>query len=163
MKGGVMAEKIYDIRRVYPLEGMVLGVMFENGVFKKYDVSRLIPEIPEFEQLKDRRLFCKAEVACGGAFVRWNSRLDLSEYELYQNGTEWEDAPEDDYLVSEIVARFRQLRHEQGMTQHELSEKTGIRQSNIARMENGGRVPNIATLIKLGRALGYNLHWGKKA
>lgn len=157
-----MEEKIYDIRRVYPLEDMMLGVMFENGIFKKYDVSQLISEIPDFVQLKDRALFCKAEVACGGSFVRWNSSLDISEYELYKNGTEWKDAPKEDYIVSEIVARFRQLRHERSITQYTLAENTGIKQANIARIENGGRIPNITTLIRLGKALGYTLRWEKE-
>ena len=155
-----MQEKIYKIRKVYPLEGMVLGILFENGVFKKYDMAQLIPEIPDFKRLEDRKLFEMAKPDLKFAVV-WDSELDLSEYELYKNGTEGKDPPENDYFISEIVAKFRELRQKAHITQKELALKTGVKQPCIARMENGGRVPNIATLIKLGKALGYTLHWGK--
>lgn len=158
-----MSERTYCILRVYPLENMVLGVLFENGVFKKYDMAQLIPEIPDFKRLEDRKLFEMAKPDYGGSAVVWDSELDLSEYELYKNGTEWKDPPENDYYISEIVANLRELRQKAHITQKELARRTGIKQPCIARMENGGRVPNIATLIKLGRALGYNLYWGKKA
>lgn len=154
--------KIYKIRKVYPLENMVLGVLFENGTFKKYDVGQLIPTIPPFIALRDRKLFEKVEVAFGGAGVRWNSELDLSEYELYTNGIPWKNPPKQDVPVSNLVAQFRALRQKAKRTQQELADQTGIKQSCIARMENGGRTPNIETLLQLGQALGYTLKWERK-
>lgn len=154
--------KIYKIRKVYPLENMVLGVLFENGVFKKYDVSRLIPDIPVFKQLENRNLFCKARVDFGGSAVVWNSEIDLSEYELYKNGVAWENPPIADVPVANLVEQFRVLRKKAKRTQQELADKTGIKQSCIARMENGGRTPNIETLLQLGNALGYTLQWKRQ-
>lgn len=43
------------------------------------------------------------------------------------------------------------------MTQKELSERSGINQSNISRIENGDISPNVSTLKKLAEALGTTL------
>ena len=43
------------------------------------------------------------------------------------------------------------------MTQKELAEKTGIRQSNIGRIENGSASPTIDTLARIAAGLGKQL------
>ena len=43
------------------------------------------------------------------------------------------------------------------MTQKELAEKTGIRQSNISRIENGSASPTIDTLERIAAGLGKQL------
>jgi transcriptional regulator with XRE-family HTH domain len=43
------------------------------------------------------------------------------------------------------------------MTQKELSEKTGVRQSNISRIEKGDCVPTLTTLKALAKGLGKTL------
>ena len=43
------------------------------------------------------------------------------------------------------------------MTQKELAEKTGIRQSNISRIENGTASPTIDTLARIAAGLGKQL------
>ena len=43
------------------------------------------------------------------------------------------------------------------MTQKELAEKTGIRQSNISRIENGSASPTIDTLARIAAGLGNQL------
>ena len=43
------------------------------------------------------------------------------------------------------------------MTQKELAEKTGIRQSNISRIENGSARPTIDTLARIAAGLGKQL------
>ena len=43
------------------------------------------------------------------------------------------------------------------MTQKELAEKTGIRQSNISRIENGSASPTIDTLARIADGLGKQL------
>ena len=65
--------------------------------------------------------------------------------ELLQNpkfAAEWEKMrPEREYIKAIISARS-----EQNLTQKELAQKTGIRQSNISRIENGNCSPTVATL-----------------
>ena len=60
--------------------------------------------------------------------------------------------PEYELTRSLIAARIAA-----GMTQKDLAEKSGIRQSNISRIENGNCVPTLTTLMALVQALGKKL------
>ena len=66
---------------------------------------------------------------------------------------EW-DALELEYQVQAELIRARL---ECNMTQAELAEKSGIRQSNISRIENGNAIPRLATLKELAGAMGKSL------
>jgi ribosome-binding protein aMBF1 (putative translation factor) len=66
---------------------------------------------------------------------------------------EWErQKPEREYIRAIISARM-----EQNMTQADLSKKTGIRQSNISRIENGKCSPTVATLQQIADGIGKTL------
>lgn len=60
--------------------------------------------------------------------------------------------PEYELTRSLIAARIAA-----GMTQKDLAEKSGVRQSNISRIENGNCVPTLQTLMALANALGKKL------
>lgn len=66
---------------------------------------------------------------------------------------EW-DALELEYQVQAELIRARL---ECNMTQAELAEKSGIRQSNISRIENGNAIPRLDTLKALASAMGKSL------
>jgi predicted transcriptional regulator len=57
----------------------------------------------------------------------------------------------------EAIRAVIAARIEQNMTQKELSERTGIRQSNISRIESGTTSPTIATLARIAAGLGKEL------
>ena len=80
---------------------------------------------------------------------------------------EW-DALELEYQVQAELIRARtetkmtqaeliRARTETKMTQAELAEKSGIRQSNISRIENGNALPRLDTLEALAHAMGKQL------
>lgn len=58
----------------------------------------------------------------------------------------------------EIMRALTAARVSQNLTQKELSAKTGIRQSNISRIENGICSPTIATLQALADGMGKKLN-----
>ena len=60
--------------------------------------------------------------------------------------------PEYEAISAVIAARLAC-----NMTQKELAEKTGIRQSNISRIENGSASPTIDTLARIAAGLGKQL------
>jgi len=76
------------VKSVKPLEDMILFVEFENGINKKYDVKQLIPQFSIYEDLKYNDLFKRVHVDCGGYAIAWNSDIDISECELWENGNE---------------------------------------------------------------------------
>lgn len=62
-------------------------------------------------------------------------------------------------LINMISHYVRDLRQENGMTQAELAEKLGTKQSSIARLENGNlnRLPNLEFLSKIARVFNKRL------
>ena len=56
-----------------------------------------------------------------------------------------------DFALTELLISSRM---EQDLTQKELAERSGVRQSNISRIEQGQAIPSLMTLNKIARALG---------
>ena len=66
---------------------------------------------------------------------------------------EWDDIqPEMDVIRAMIDARISQ-----NLTQKELSERTGINQADISKLENGTKNPSLKLLKKLASGLGMQL------
>ncbi|MDR1088617.1 MAG: helix-turn-helix transcriptional regulator [Coriobacteriales bacterium] len=66
---------------------------------------------------------------------------------------EWERAKPE----FEVMKLLVKARSEMGMTQSELSRRTGIKQPNISRLESGACSPTLDTLSALARGLGKKL------
>ncbi len=66
---------------------------------------------------------------------------------------EW-DSSELEYQLMMMILKAR---NEQNLTQSELARRTGIRQSNISRIEKGQALPSISTLCKIAHGLGKRL------
>ncbi len=64
------------------------------------------------------------------------------------------DALEAEYR---IIQAMIDARKKSGMTQKELSEKTGIAQSDISRLESGNGNPSIRTLRRLASGMNMTL------
>lgn len=59
-------------------------------------------------------------------------------------------------LISELV----KARNENKITQKQLEELSGIKQSAIARLEGGKSDPRLSTLIKISRCLNKRIYIG---
>nr|WP_295279786.1 helix-turn-helix transcriptional regulator [uncultured Blautia sp.] len=57
----------------------------------------------------------------------------------------------------DIIRSLMEARISQNMTQKELSERTGITQADISRIENGTRNPSLSMLKRLAKGLGCRL------
>ena len=57
------------------------------------------------------------------------------------------------HLARTIGSRIRAHRERLGLTQHDLAQATGIHRPNIARLEKGVGLPNLATVIKVANGL----------
>jgi len=83
--------RVPRVKAVRPREPLELHVLFENGDERRYDCTPLLAH-PRFQLLKTPAFFRAVRVDPGGYGVSWNDEIDLSEYELWTNGT----APESD-------------------------------------------------------------------
>lgn len=64
------------------------------------------------------------------------------------------DALEVEY---DIIQALIDARNKQNLTQKELSQRTGITQADISRIENGTRNPSLNMLKRLAEGLGMRL------
>ncbi len=56
-----------------------------------------------------------------------------------------------------IIRAMIDARRETGLTQKELSERTGIAQGDISKLENGNANPSLRTLQRLAEGMGMQL------
>lgn len=61
-------------------------------------------------------------------------------------------------LIYEIKSELISLRLEKGLSQKQLAELIGTKQSAISRLESGDSNPSVEFLSKVAHALGKNLH-----
>ena len=59
----------------------------------------------------------------------------------------------------ELIAQIVKARKEIGLTQQELAERIGTKQSNISRLESGEYNPSLDFIIKTAQGLGKEIHF----
>jgi hypothetical protein len=67
------------------IDDLTLIVKFTNNELRKYDISKLLDN-PMFYPLKNPAFFRNFIIEPGGYGLVWNEEIDISEYELWQNG-----------------------------------------------------------------------------
>ncbi|WP_127580443.1 helix-turn-helix domain-containing protein [Paenibacillus koleovorans] len=79
---------------------------------------------------------------------------DFVDNELdYKSNVEKEAIKQMAILVNAIIRRRKQL----GLSQKDIANRTGMTQSQIARLESQSSVPRMETLLKVAIALGMNI------
>ncbi len=73
--------------------------------------------------------------------------------ELNFTQAEKEEIQEEERIIMEEI----ELRKKLHLSQRDLSEKTGIKQPAIARIESNTCSPKVSTLIKILRPMGYTI------
>lgn len=81
------------------IDDRTLMVKFTNLEFKKYDISKLLDN-PMFATLSNPVFFRNFTVEPGGYALVWNDEIDISEYELWQNGISCTEEEIERYIES---------------------------------------------------------------
>ena len=88
-----------------------------------------------------------------------NNKSDFRKYvDKQMNDPAFREEHEKTRADYEVMRALIAARTSQNITQKELSRRTGIRQSNISRIENGTCSPTVATLKALAEGVGKELH-----
>ena len=149
-----MANRIIFVK---PMDNTILLVAFQNGIEKTYDVKNMFTIFPQMQILeKDKALFDNVSVDTGGYGISWNDELDIDAEEIWDNGIDIGVAREVDFFV-QTGYNLTVARENTQMTQKELSQKTGVDQANISKIERGIANPSLNTLKKLASGLGMQL------
>lgn len=48
---------------------------------------------------------------------------------------------------------IKEIRNQQGISQEELSDRTGLDRSYLSQIENGKKSPSLSTILRISRAL----------
>jgi DNA-binding XRE family transcriptional regulator len=113
-------------------------------------MSALFSKYPQLEALKDRTLFTSGKLL-GPYGIVWNDDLDIEAETIYEDGeTVREEKPAAFVMVGNAVAAARARK---GLSQKELSDLTGIDQSDLSKIERGIANPSINTLNRIAKAL----------
>ena len=132
------------------LDGTLLEVSFRDGKVIHCDMSALFSKYPKLEKLKDRALFLSGKLM-GSYGIVWNDDLDIETETIYEEGELIRiDRPSISLEVGDVVMAARARK---GITQKELSDITGIDQSDISKIERGVSNPSVSTLSRIADAL----------
>ncbi|MCT7959609.1 DUF2442 domain-containing protein [Laspinema sp. D1] len=91
---------IFRIVSAKAIGDRLLLIKFTNQEVRKYDITPLL-EKPMFVPLSNPVFFKNFRVELGGYGLVWNDEIDISEYELWQNGIPVTEEELDQY--SEVV------------------------------------------------------------
>jgi hypothetical protein len=82
------------------IDDNTLMVKFANLEIKKYNISKLLNN-PMFAMLSNPGFFINFKIEpAGGYALVWNEDIDISEYELWQNGVSCTDEEIEQYTES---------------------------------------------------------------
>ena len=145
----------YKITSLATLDDYILLVSFSNGVFKKFDLKKIINKYDPFKDLINiPGLYKKAKIDIGGYGIIWNDYLDISSSGLYEQGEEVEPNYNIDLIKETLINEIINIRKEKGLSQKQLSILSNVSQPIIARIEKHQVDPQVSTLIKLLEPLG---------
>lgn len=134
--------------------GTTLKVTFQDGEVKSYDMAVLFPKYPQLEALKNRKLFTSGKLM-GSYGIRWNDELDIEVETIYEDGVR--AGHKKQALNLYVASVLSEARAKAGISQSELSSRTGIDQSDISKLERGIGNPSVETLNRLAVAMGTEL------
>ncbi len=82
------------------------------------------------------------------------NRKEKQDYVVRDTYGPFELEREQEKMKYRLMKEFVTMRKEAGVTQEELSRRTGISRPNIARMENGSYNPTVEMLVRLAAGIG---------
>ena len=148
----------YKITSLATLDDYILLVSFSNGVFKKFDLKKIINKYDPFKDLINiPGLYKKAKIDIGGYGIIWNDYLDIASSGIYERGEEVDINFDINLIKERFINEIVELRKSKNISQKQLEVLSGVAQPIIARIEKNQVDPQLTTLIKLLSALGASL------
>ena len=134
-------------------KGTILELTFQDGKVIQYDVSILFDKYPSLLELKNRKLFKSGKLT--GYGIIWNDDLDIETETICEEGTVIDNIkPAENIVIGNVVLKARAHKN---WSQKELSDASGIDQSDISKIERGVANPSVSTLKRLAEAMGKEL------
>jgi DNA-binding XRE family transcriptional regulator len=136
------------------LENTTLEVTFQDGIVKQYNMASLFTKYPQLKALEDRNLFISGKLM-GAYGIIWNDELDIEAETIYADGVTVKT--ETNSINIELANAIYTARAKAGLSQKQVSELSGIDQSDFSKIERGIANPTISTLERISKAMGGKL------
>ena len=140
----------HRVQSVSMIDQNILQAMFIGGEVIQYDLRKMLSILPQFQEIiNDPSLASKVHG------VSWSDDLDLDSETIWEDGVFIRIESVDPSLA--LASSLARAREYAMLTQKQLSEKTGIYQSDISKLERGSANPSISTLKRLADAMDMTL------
>ena len=139
------------ITKIETKDDLVIHATFADGEVVSFDIKTLFDKYPVFRDLEDKSLFDSVQIDGIGYGIYWNDKIDLSSEGIYKHGQHI--AKVDPNIKIVVGLNLANIRETRGLSQRDLSTKSGIMQAEISKIEQGIGNPTITTLQKLAKAL----------
>ena len=148
-----MSHKIQSATMLDPLK---IQAIFLTGEVIQYNLENLFPSLPQFRALQsDPALSSRLTLDPGGYGVSWSDELDLDAETIWEDGTRIRiEMVNPSKMLAGSLARARDYA---ALTQKQLSERTGIYQCDISKIERGNANPSLSTLQRLADGMDMQL------
>ena len=146
----------HRVQRVSMIDQNILQAIFIGGEVIQYDLRKMLSILPQFQEIiNNPSLASKVHADTGGYGVSWSDDLDLDSETIWEDGVFIRIESVDTSLA--LASSLARAREYAMLTQKQLSEKTGIYQSDISKLERGNANPSILTLKRLADAMDMTL------
>ena len=146
----------HRVQSVSMIDQNILQAIFIGGEVIQYDLRKMLSILPQFQEIiNDPSLASKVHADTGGYGVSWSDDLDLDSETIWEDGVFIRIESVDTSLA--LASSLARAREYAMLTQKQLSEKTGIYQSDISKLERGNANPSILTLKRLADAMDMTL------
>ena len=118
-----------------------------------FDYDKTLEKLEDFKKInpgKRKKIILK--LFNDDTFIEW-----LFQPQKVPNLNEMVSALYAEFTKPVVMQAIIDARQTSGLTQKELSERTGIAQGDISKLENGNANPSIKTLQRLASAMGMSL------
>ena len=137
----------HRVQSVSMIDQNILQAIFIGGEVIQYDLRKMLSILPQFQEIIN-----DPSLAYG---VSWSDDLDLDSETIWEDGVFIRIESVDTSLA--LASSLARAREYAMLTQKQLSEKTGIYQSDISKLERGNANPSILTLKRLADAMDMTL------
>ena len=146
----------HRVQSVSMIDQNILQAIFIGGEVIQYDLRKMLSILPQFQEIiNNPSLASKVHADTGGYGVSWSDDLDLDSETIWEDGVFIRIESVDPSLA--LASSLARAREYAMLTQKQLSEKTGIYQSDISKLERGNANPSILTLKRLADAMDMTL------
>ena len=129
-----------------------IEAVFFDGSKKRYDIRRLCDSCPEYKLLENAEILNNGKLDKMRTHIKWDYNIVLDSDTIWSDGVllEMVNITDPHIRLAQLLLIYRD---KLSLTQKQLSERTGITQADISKLERGEGNPSLDTINRLAEKL----------